>query len=265
MLKFKDVYKVYNNSVLTNVNIELDNSTAIIGPDNVSCDTMIKLSSGLYEVDKGEINKIPFKEQFYIPNIPNKLYSSISALIKFYAEFYRIDRDVLSLFEVFNISDNVNLKNFTFSELKLIYLAIALNTNVEVIFIENLFDNVTFDIKNKMLTILEKYKKQIIVTSNDVTNLDVFIKDFVYVDKTVTKHNFKQFSSKFYKASVSYNSIIEKEILKFNPCYYKMNKRNVIIILKIEESELFLRKTNPILVDLLDLTFEDIFLLGEYL
>ncbi|MFI3211553.1 MAG: hypothetical protein R3Y64_10970, partial [Peptostreptococcaceae bacterium] len=242
-----------------------DNSTAIIGPNNVSCDTMIKLSSGLYEVDKGEISNIPFKKQFYIPNNPNKLYSSISALIKFYAEFYRIDKDVFSLFEAFNISDNVNLKNFTFSELKLIYLAIALNTNVDVIFIENIFDNVTSDVKNEMLTILEKYNKQIIVTSNDVTNLELFTKDFIYVNKTVIKYNFKEFTSKFYKASISYNSIKEKDILKFNPCYYKMNKRNVIIILKIEESELFLRKTNPILVDLLDLSFEDIFLLGEYL
>lgn len=261
MFEFKNAYKRHNETTLSKLNFQIDDSVAVIGPCMNSCNLILKLLCGLYSLDKGEVI---FDKFFFIPQKQSIIFNTIFEIVEFFYVYYLYDKcDVLSFFELngFDVQSSINE-----NDKKIIFLIIGLFSKQRFIIVENFFDNVSFDMKNRISNFISKYNLKLIATSNDLSKLSNLVSNFIYVDKKVSYFNFNDFSSNFYKAYLCFrHDIYEKDFLSYNPIFTKIFNKSLLVILRRDKVDEFLERFNPTVVDVLSLDLEDVFYLGDYL
>ncbi len=246
MLQIKDVYKVYNNTILENINLEINESTIILGP---SSDLLLQVAANLFTPDKGEVINNNYFYIFYTPN-KNKNFNKVKHLIKEYRTYYDID-SCLVLLERYNFDLSDKLNELSFSRLKLLYFIIAISSNVEFIIAEYLFDNLELSVKSSMIDLINNSKSKLLFTSTE--DVSGIVENIIFVDKTVKIVNYNNFINKYIKLSIVLDQELREEVI------YKEIINNVLnVIIEKDNKEKFISNVKPVFHDEYSISLEDI-------
>lgn len=245
MLKFKDVYKSHNGTILEDVNFKIMNNTIAIGSGSA---LLLKLTT-LYLPDSGEITNDSY---FYIFSSPSKRFNKVKDLISNYRTYYDITAINIYL-ESYNFDLNEKLSSLSFDRLKLLYLIIAIRSNVEVIIAELLFDNIELSTKTIMIELIKESNTKFFFTSNDL-DVEEVIESILYIDKELEMYNLKEFINNFVKLNLTLNN--DEEIS--NVIYKEKNEDVTTIIIRKEHKEKILKETCPSTITECKISMKDI-------
>ncbi len=276
MIKMKNVSKIYNKTILKNINfdVELRESVVITGDFSESSNVLLKMLAGIYQVETGEythnnknVDSLNNDFFFIAMNLNYSNFNTVQDLINYYALYYNtFDLKTIGfMLNSVNITTSELISNYTISEIKMLYLILSIQSGASFIFIENLFYNVEQGIVLKMKDIIlkgQKASRSFIMTSNHIDDYDGLVDSIVFIrNNTAKKFNLEFFDS-FYKCSVIYKEKVEESSFrKYNPLYLKVYRRNIIIILKNDNISInsLVEDTTPIYYDKVQLDLSDIF------
>lgn len=274
MLKIDSGYKYYGETFLENITIELKDkeSTAIIGPDADRNLLLIKLLSGMYSLDNGfhtfegvEQKQLP-NTFFCIPHVPLcKEFVTVKALIKHYILYY--DLFDIKLMMKFLNKIEILLKNevekLSFSQIKLLYLAIAISSGAKWIFIENTFVN----IEHKYVQLMKKYikghknRRNFIMCGRNLDEFDGLITNVIILKDEACNYSLSLFDN-FEKFSVSYKENPDQELVdKYQLVHYKSLARQAFVIVRkgYGMDYNFFLDSKPLIYDVVDFEINDLF------
>ncbi len=229
MIQLKDVYKVYNDTILKKINIEITSSIVLFGPYN-NKEVLFKLLCGQINPDEG-ITHLNKREIFYISNNLYNKFNKVSDLINYYKAFYSI-----KTFEY----KNVKLKTLDYSNLALLYATIAANSDAKYIFIDYLFKKIDISVKMELRDILRGCNKILV----SIENINACFDDYIYVTQIPFKSSLTEISKLYYKGVLEFDYDINlrqyKEVIDH---FRQVNQ--YIVVLRKEDVSTFLDKVKP--------------------
>ncbi|MFI3252686.1 MAG: ATP-binding cassette domain-containing protein [bacterium] len=281
MIQLINVNKIDKKASIKNVNVELKEgeSTVIVGTNLEQKTLLLKVMSGIYQPDEGNVNfngaqlKLMDKTFFYVPSEPGyKEFSDVRQLFKHYTLYYdNFDKDLTKVMNSVQISMNDLLETLCFSKIKLVYLIIALYSNSKYIFLDNILANVTQEVKEHMLRIMKKNRLKnqgLIFTAKDLEGLDGIIQNVMIVKDNVNIYP-TTILNQYLKVTLSFKEKIDvEEFKKYKFNYMYPMKRTAIVIMKDDDTYIknVFTDCSPSSYDILDLELDDIFhCIGDYI
>jgi ABC-2 type transport system ATP-binding protein len=284
MIKITNLSKSYGNkSVLENLNCNIKTNSiyGLIGANGAGKSTLLRIMNDVFRRDSGSIEidgkevednqelkqKLVFvpDDLFFFPN-----YTLID-MAKFYAAMYKdFDMDYLKeLAGILKLDLNSKIQNFSKGMKRQCALICAISTNAEYMFFDETFDGLDPVVRNLLKKIIAKQmdKKDttIIMTSHNLRELEDICDNLglLYKGGILFESDIDSLKTNMFKVQVSLKEEFDKEtfseldIMNFR----KMGSVATIIIKgDKDEAESVLRKLNPIILDFLPLTLEEMFI-----
>lgn len=284
MIEMKNVSKAFGRlRALENVHLTIPKGSiyGLIGSNGAGKTTLIKLLAGIYRQEKGDITvdgqsiyeNLTLKEKiFYIPDQPSFLsHYTTKQMARFYKGFYptwdeeRFQR-LTALLEV-----DVNKKIHTFSKgwQRQIAFILSLSTNPEILILDEPLDGldpvVRKKIKNLLINDVAEREMTILISSHNLREIEDICDHVGIIHKgtLLMEKELDELKANIHKVQVAYKEGMPKDLLKnLNPLYTEKRGSIILFIIKGDEDTIVkqIRKTNPIIFDLLPLTLEEIFI-----
>lgn len=212
MIQFDNASVLYGSTVvLSDINLRINKKEyiGVIGPNGGGKTTLIKMMLGLVKPSKGKVNVLPNVEFGYVPqfnsfekNFPITveevvLLGTLSKKIKF---FKRFSNEEINKTEYFlkklkiNQLKNRNISTLSGGQLQKVLLARALNTNPNVIVLDEPTASIDKKSKEEIYNFLDELKKEktIIIVSHEVLEIIQRVDKIVCVNKNVHYHGDKR-------------------------------------------------------------------------
>lgn len=281
MYKVNNVVKKINEKTILsemNYTIEFGDKIAIVSNSIRKYDMLLKVLTDVYLITKGTITveDIPLKEydktsMFFIPQKPNHPnFVNIEGFIKNYLIYYKDANDqvINEVLEESGIYKDSMLRMLSFSEIKYVHLVFAVNSGVKYIFIENLFDKITDDFKEKMKELIRNSDKAIISTSEYIEDVSDVMDQFIFIKETssVIRGTLADYDELFLKYIVVANDFDFNKI-KSKAIYVQSNGSTNTILLRKEDIKIIenINKSNPAYIEQVKLRISDLKHIGEEL
>lgn len=284
MLEIKNISKSYTDKkVLDNLSCVIkDNSIyGLVGANGSGKSTLLRIINGIYKQDEGEI--LIDSENVYdneklkqdIVFIPDDLFFfngyTILDMAKFYQSLYnKFDMEYLKkLAEILKLDINKKISNFSKGMKRQCALILAISTHAKYMFFDETFDGVDPVVRTVIKKILAKhmdeYKTTIVLTSHNLRELEDIADNLglLYQGGILFEGDIDTLKTNMFKVQISFKEEFDKdkfkdlEILSFK----KQGSVATIIIKDDNESSIKqLEKMNPLILDCLPLTLEEIFI-----
>ena len=284
MIKIVGLSKSYGNKkVLDNLNCNIKTGSiyGLIGANGAGKSTLLRIIMGIFNKDSGSIEidgkEITDNEEFKqkLVFVPDDLFFfkgyTIDDMITFYSKMYKnFDKDYANrLFEILKFDKKDKIQNFSKGMKRQTALLCAIATNAEYMFFDETFDGIDPVIRNFMKKIIaEQMKKKettIIMTSHNLRELEDICDNLGLLHKggIFFESDIDTLKTNMFKIQISLpNEFSEKDFKDFNVLSFKKTGSIATLILKgeIEDYKASLEKMNPIILDFLSLTLEEIFI-----
>jgi ABC-2 type transport system ATP-binding protein len=290
MIEMKNVSKGFDHfKAVENVNLSIQKGSiyGLIGSNGAGKTTLIKLLAGIYRQEKGEVmiegkpvyENVSLKQKvFYIPDQPYFLsHYTIKQMARFYKSMYStwsVERyeKLASLFEV---DQNKKIHTFSKGWQRQIAFILALSANPEILILDEPLDGldpvVRKKVKNLLIHDVAEREMTILISSHNLREVEDICDHIgiLHMGTLVMEKELDELKSNIHKVQVAYKEGVPEQLLK-NLSLLHTEKRGSIFlcIVKGEEDAIVkqIRRTNPVIFDLLPLTLEEIFIyeMGEY-
>lgn len=283
MLNIINVHKSFGEKeVLNGVNLEINEGSifGLVGINGSGKSTLLRIISGVYETDFGWVlfndantykDASIRKEILYVsddPYYPQN--STIHTLKDLYASFYNLDEErFYKYLKMFGLDEYKQISTFSKGMKRQTSLAFALAIKPKLLLLDECFDGldplVRLTFKKALVDLLEDEKITVIISSHNLKELEDVCDSFgiledgrieTYGDLLETKDNIAKFQ-------LAYDVELDKEFFnELNVLSFKKEGRVITLVVKdkLEEARQFLKKSNPILIDELPVTFEELFI-----
>ena len=283
MLNIINVHKSFGEKeVLNGVNLEINEGSifGLVGINGSGKSTLLRIISGVYETDFGWVlfndantykDALIRKEILYVsddPYYPQN--STIHTLKDLYASFYNLDEErFYKYLKMFGLDEYKQISTFSKGMKRQTSLAFALAIKPKLLLLDECFDGldplVRLTFKKALVDLLEDEKITVIISSHNLKELEDVCDSFgiledgrieTYGDLLETKDNIAKFQ-------LAYDVELDKEFFnELNVLSFKKEGRVITLVVKdkLEEARQFLKKSNPILIDELPVTFEELFI-----
>ncbi len=271
MIEVTSCYKNLNNkAILENISFEIKikEKICIISRFPKEQEMLIKLLAGLYEPSKGIIKCS--NSTFFIPkNINIKNFNIVEEIVDHFLIYYK-NANVVKIYNILqesNILRDSKLDSLSLNDIKYLYLVIAINSDVDYIFIEELFDNISNKINEKMKELINVSNSSVIITSNSLQHLDGIITDFIYIKNGQTiKGNMNEVNKNFFKSIVVYSEEFNFTIFKDNIININFTDKTATLLYRDKEViDSLVYNSNPILHERVPLSISDLNYIGDLL
>lgn len=285
MIEMKEVSKKFDRFVaLEKVNLSIQKGSiyGLIGSNGAGKTTLIKLLAGIYRQDYGTVNiegepvfeNVGLKQKiFYIPDQP---YFFSQYTTKQMARFYKSCypswgegrfRKLAELFEV-----DVNKKIHTFSKgwQRQIAFILALSANPDILILDEPLDGldpvVRKKVKNLLIHDVAEREMTILISSHNLREIED-ICDYIGIIHKGTllmEKELDDLKADIHKVQVAYKDGTppDRLLLNLNPLHAEKRGSVHLFIVRGQEESIVkqIRRTNPVIFDLLPLTLEEIFI-----
>ena len=285
MIKVNNVSKSFDNFLALDslsINVGKGSIYGLVGPNGAGKTTLMKAIAGIYRLNKGEIlidNKKAYEnvdikdETIYISD---ELFFFNNFSIKQMAELYKMvytnwDQERYeSLKEVFKIDEKRNANKLSKGMQKQVAFWLAMSTRPKVLLLDEPLDGLDPVMRRKVLNIImedvDENKTTVMISSHNLRELED-ICDHVGIlskGKLVLQRQIDDLKTETHKIQVAFeNGLFPEELSKKFNLLRKSRLGTVYsIILKGDKDEIVkeFKKFNPLILDIIPLTLEEIFI-----
>jgi ABC-2 type transport system ATP-binding protein len=284
MIKITNITKSFaSKKVLENLNCNIKTGSiyGLVGANGAGKSTLLRIITDIYKQDSGTVEidgemtgenekikqKIVFvlDDLFFFPN-----YNLID-MAKFYQSMYKdFDmQNVIKLAEILKLDKKAKINSFSKGMKRQCALICAISTNADYMLFDETFDGLDPVIRNLLKKVIkaqmEKKSTTVIMTSHNLRELEDICDNLglLYKGGILFESDIDSLKTNMFKVQISLNTDFDKntfsslEILDFK----KIGSIATIIIKgNREDSEKFLRGLNPVVLDFLPLTLEEVFI-----
>lgn len=284
MIKITNLSKKYDNDyVLDNLNCNIKDNCiyGLVGANGAGKSTLLRLINSVFIPDKGSI-KVDGEEVFENEKIKQKMvfvsddlffYPSYTLLdtAKYYQALYKdFDMEYLKqLASIFKLSLNKKISTFSKGMKRQCALICAICTNAKYMFFDETFDGLDPIVRNTMKKIIAKVmedkKTTIIMTSHNLRELEDICDNLglLYKGGILFESDIDSLKTNMFKVQICLKEDFDKDTFKdLDILSYKKVGSIATLIIKDKDnkSKKKLEKLNPIILDYLSLTLEEIFI-----
>ena len=284
MIKISNLNKSYGkNKVLENLNCSIKTNSiyGLIGANGAGKSTLLRIIADVIRKDSGEVlvddrevqgnEKVKQKIAF----LPDDLYFfsgyTMLDMAKFYEAMYaKFDMSYFKqLAEILKLDINSKVENFSKGMKRQVSLICTLATNADYMLFDETFDGLDPVIRNLMKKIIAKQMESkcttIIMTSHNLRELEDICDNLglLYKGGILFESDIDTLKTNMFKVQISLKEDFDKEtfkdleVLSFSKTG---SVAKVIIKGEKEECEKILKAKNPIILDFLPLTLEEVFI-----
>lgn len=283
MIEVKAVTKTFDGyRALDNVNCKIPEGCiyGMIGSNGAGKSTFLRLISGVYVPDSGEIliDGEPVYENVKIKNriafVPDEFYFMTGSSMKRMAEIYRsvygnFDMDRFNkLTEMFKLSPNKSLNTFSKGMRRQATIILALSTRPKYVFFDEAFDGLDPVMRKLVKTILysdiEENGTTAIITSHSLRELEDICDELalLHMGGLVLESDVTSLETSLFKVQTAFEDDYDRNRFKeLNVLEFEKNGSvsNMIIKGDREKTESAIKAMNPLFLDILPLTLEEVF------
>ena len=284
MIKIKNLNKSFDTKkVLQNLNIEIKDGEVfgLVGINGAGKSTLLRTISGVYKADSG-IVYIDNQDVFDNPNIKKDIFflsddpyfppnSTDQSILNFYKSFYALNE--VKFYEIinkFNLDISRTVNNFSKGMKRQLYIALALAIAPKYLLLDEAFDGLDplarLIFKRTLNEILEEKQITVIISSHSLRELEDICDSYGLLDNGVITNTGSIEDRKliYHKYQLAFNSELNKEDFKdLNIVSFNRIGRIIKIVAKGNDEEIFntLQKYNPLLIDKINIDFEELFII----
>lgn len=284
MIKITNLSKKYDTTyVIDNLSCTIKDNCiyGLVGANGAGKSTLLRLINSIFIADKGSI-KVDGEEVFENEKMKQKMvfvsddlffYPSYTLFdtAKYYQALYKdFDMDYLKkLAGIFKLDLNRKISTFSKGMKRQCALICAICTNAKYMFFDETFDGLDPIVRNTMKKVIAKVmedkKTTIIMTSHNLRELEDICDNLgvLYKGGVLFESDIDTLKTNMFKVQISLKEDFNEETFKeLNPISFKKVGSVATMIFKgdKEEVENKLKEKNPIILDFLSLTLEEIFI-----
>lgn len=284
MITIKNVSKKYDKvNVLDNLSCNIKDGSiyGLVGANGSGKSTLLRLINGIFIPDSGEIlindEKVFDNEKIKqdLVFVPDDLFFypgyTLLDTAKYYEAMYKkFDMDYLKrLANIFKLDLNRKISTFSKGMKRQCALICAIATHSKYMFFDETFDGLDPVIRNTMKKILveemEKNNTTIVLTSHNLRELEDICDNLglLYKGGILFESEIDNIKTNMFKVQISFNKDFDKNTFKnIKILSYKKIGSVATLIIDDEEKESRkkLEKLNPVILDFLPLTLEEVFI-----
>ena len=284
MIKVDRVSKKYDNDfVLNNLSFNIKDNCiyGLVGANGAGKSTLLRIIMGIFDANMGSVtidgeevsHNVKLKQKMVF--IPDDLFFypgyTLIDMAKYYQSMYdEFDMDYLrELAKLLKLKENVKISNFSKGMKRQCALICAIATNADYMFFDETFDGLDPVIRNVMKKIIvkqmNKKKTTIVMTSHNLRELEDICDNLglLYQGGILFESEIDTIKTNMYKVQISLKGDFDKDDFSdIDLLSYKKNGSVATLIIKDADntSKKKLAKKNPIILDYLNLTLEEIFI-----
>ena len=283
MLEIKNVYKAFDERKVLNgvsLNIEYGSIFGLVGINGAGKSTLLRSIAGIYQLDDGCIlfdgldtydDTEVRKNIFLVSDDPYFPYgSTINSLKNFYKSFYDFDEEIYQKYlGLFGLNPKINISNFSKGMKRQSLLLLALACKPKLLLLDEAFDGldplVRIHIKNALSDLIEDNKSLIIISSHNLKELEDICDSFGILEDggTETYGDLLESKANINKYQLAFKEDIDLAIFKdFDILYQNKECRIITLVIKGNREDMVskLESFNPLLLDVLNVNFEELFI-----
>ena len=284
MIKITNVTKKFENkTVLENLNCNIKTGSiyGLVGANGAGKSTLLRIITDVYKQDSGtveidgEISKDNEKIKQKLVFVPDDLFFfpnySLTEMAKFYKSMYKnFDMEnVFKLAEILKLNTKDKIQSFSKGMKRQCALICAISTNADYMFFDETFDGLDPVVRNLLKNVIkaqmEKKQTTIIMTSHNLRELEDICDNLglLYKGGILFESDIDTIKTNMFKVQISLNGEFTKESFKsIEIMSFKKVGSVATIIIKgnKEQAEKVLKSLNPVVLDFLPLTLEEVFI-----
>lgn len=284
MIKITNVTKKFENkTVLENLNCNIKTGSiyGLVGANGAGKSTLLRIITDVYKQDSGtveidgEISKDNEKIKQKLVFVPDDLFFfpnySLTEMAKFYKSMYKnFDMEnVFKLAEILKLNTKDKIQSFSKGMKRQCALICAISTNADYMFFDETFDGLDPVVRNLLKNVIkaqmEKKQTTIIMTSHNLRELEDICDNLglLYKGGILFESDIDTLKTNMFKVQISLNGEFTKESFKsIEIMSFKKVVSVATIIIKgnKEQAEKVLKSLNPVVLDFLPLTLEEVFI-----
>lgn len=283
MLKIKNLTKNFDQKeVLKNVSLTINEGDifGLVGINGAGKSTLLRTICGVFEKNSGQIelfgepiedHKLKKNDIFFLSDdlyVPR--YYNYKNLLKFYSTFYEInEKRFEAIIRDLKLDIRGNISTFSKGMKRQLFIALVLSMKLKLLMLDEAFDGLdplARLVFKKYLLIANKENNLItIVTSHDLKELQNICTTFAILDggTIVLNEDLSKETSDVVKYQLAFKEDKTIDDFKdFNVIDFSKEGKVIKIVIKGNSDEVMkkLDSLNPILLEKLDLNFEEFFM-----
>lgn len=284
MIQIKNLDKRFGkNKVLDNLDLVINDGDVfgLVGINGSGKSTLLRTISGVYEADSGTIeydginvfeNPNVKKDIFFLsdnPYYPNN--SSINTILDFYKSFYDVDVDRFNrIVNKFKLNFNKPINNFSKGMKRQLFIALAISICPKYLFLDEAFDGLDplarLIFKRELLDLIEEKQITVVISSHSLRELEDICDKYGLLDqgRIDNKGSINESKANYHKYQLAFEKEIDKDAFKgIDVVSFNKVGRIIRIVTKGNEEEISskLKALNPILIDKVEIDFEELFII----
>lgn len=284
MIQIKNLDKRFGkNKVLDNLDLVINDGDVfgLVGINGSGKSTLLRTISGVYEADSGTVeydginvfeNPNVKKDIFFLsdnPYYPNN--SSINTILDFYKSFYDVDVDRFNrIVNKFKLNFNKPINNFSKGMKRQLFIALAISICPKYLFLDEAFDGLDplarLIFKRELLDLIEEKQITVVISSHSLRELEDICDKYGLLDqgRIDNKGSINESKANYHKYQLAFEKEIDKDAFKgIDVVSFNKVGRIIRIVTKGSEEEISskLKALNPILIDKVEIDFEELFII----
>lgn len=283
MIEINNISKILGkNLVLNNLSLNIENGKVfgLVGINGAGKSTLLRCLAGIYKVDSGTI-KIDTRDVFENPAIKKdillinddpyfKMNSTINDIKDFYKTFYRFDELKYEKYlKIFNLDADKNVNNFSKGMKRQVFILMALAISPKILILDEAFDGldpfVRLTFKRALTDLIEEKNITVIISSHNLRELEDICDSFGILEnhQIQTSGDIQESKDNIHKIQLVFNDdITSNHLSNLEIVHFEKVGRVITLVCKgnVEEIKAYINKFDPILMEFLNINFEEMFL-----
>lgn len=283
MININNVSKSFKDKVVfkdLNLTIKDGSIFGLIGINGAGKSTLLRCISNVLDVDNGSIdfdgikasdNPAIKKDIIFISDDPYfPISSNIESLKEYYKSFYDLDENLYRQYlELFGLNEKAPISSFSKGMKRQTILLFGMAISPKYLLLDECFDGldplVRLNFKKALIQLIEDKNITVIISSHNLKELEDICDSFgILVDgKVDTYGDLLESKNNVNKYQMAYEQPIAKDVFaNLDVLDFKAEGRIVTLVVKGDKEETtdVINKTNPLLIDVLPVNFEELFI-----
>lgn len=283
MLYINNAQKSFKDKrVIDGLYLEVEDHTifGLVGINGSGKSTLLRSIAGIYQLDKGVI-RLDDHDTYYDPLIRKQIVyvsddlyygktTTINSLKMLYESLYDFDQNEYKHYlRIFKFDPKRNINRFSKGMKRQVYLMLALCVHPKVLLLDEAFDGldplVRIEIKKGLIKMMDDYNTTIIISSHNLKELEDICDTFgILADgKIKTSGDLLASKQNINKYQVAFSDQKQlSELSDLDIINSKQNGRVMELVIRGDCEEIMtkLNRYQPLLIDVLDIDFEELFI-----